>query len=190
MTHFRRKSSRFDFQRSCKCLTHGIWSADTNTKFSELSAYKIVGGKKFKENKIQKLRDEKLLSSRANHLCTLCYKEFIRRFLPHANIIHEEAPPNATPNVHDDVVEEDFTNVTQNLDILPNAVQQEEAPRNPTPNVEVLLTQLINILEKEHFDVLYPGNVDLWGTLIELIGECFCRKPIFDDNLVIQSKSH
>ena len=130
---------------------------NTNTKFSELSAYKIVGGKKFKENIIQKFRDEKLRSSRANHLCTLCYKEFIRRFLPHANIIHEEAPPNATPNVHDDVVEEDFTNVTQNLDILPNAVQEMVIP-DPTQNVEVYT----NIIQEEAPPNVTPnvhGNV-------------------------------
>ena len=55
-------------------------------------------------------------------------------------------------------------------------------------NVKLVLEQLISLLEKEALNTFYDGNESLWIKLIELIGERLCRKPIYDDGVLILSK--
>ena len=83
---------------------------------------KLISRKKFKTSVISKLREEKLLPDRANHLCNSCYNEFVKR--------------RQLDDVQERILDEGASNPVSTETI------EEQA------NVKLVLEQLISLLEK------------------------------------------
>ena len=170
----KRRSSKNDFSRNCKCILHD----------GDQQPYDIIKAKKFKKSIIEDFRSREILPSQAKYLCIECYQRYQLPADDEKSVLTTE--PNISSSDQPTIAEPCHAEPEIPIQAASDEQFDHDSTNKPENPVASALKSLIALLENQSADIILNEETEnLWSSLMFLIGNKLCNKRIYNDGLAI-----